>query len=235
MKGKVLISGASRGLGYELVKTYLEAGFTVYAGVRNLKRDRFNELKGKYREALQVIIMDVASTESVEAGAAAVKGMTSELDMIINNAGIYPEGGQKVLEEIDVDNFLGTYNINTLGAMRVAREFTGLLEKGSMKTLVNISSEAGSIGACHRDKEFDYCMTKAALNMQSVILQNYLRNRGIKVLAVHPGWIRSNMGGSGADLSTSEAAGLVSGVIEKFRKDLNGPVYVDYKGNIFKY
>lgn len=188
MKGKVLVSGASRGLGHELVKKYLESGFAVYACVRNFKQDGFNELKEKFGDALQVIVMDVASTKSVEGAAAAVKSTTSGLDMIINNAGIYPEGGMKVLEEVDVDNFLGTYNINTLGALRVAKEFTGLLEKGSMKTLVNISSEAGSIGACNREKEFDYCMSKAALNMQSVLLQNYLKKEGHKG-ACHTPWL----------------------------------------------
>lgn len=235
MQGKILISGASRGLGQGLAKKYLERGFIVYACMRSLKQEGFTELKERFGDALQVIAMDVASTESVERAAAAVKGMTEGLDIIINNAAVNREGGPKILEEVDVDNFLGTYNINTLGALRVAKEFVGLLERGSMKALVNISSEAGSISACRREKEFDYCMSKAALNMQSVLLQNYLGNRGIKVLALHPGWIRSDMGGPEADLTVDEAAGYVSAVIDKYHRDLGGPVYLDYMGNILKY
>lgn len=235
MKGRILVSGASRGLGHELVKKYLELGYEVFACVRSLGKEQFGELKERFGDALQVVVMDVASTESVESAAGMVKSKTPELDMIINNAAIYPEGGLKVLEELDVDNFNKTYNINTLGALRVAKEFAGLLGKGSMKTLVNISSEAGSIGSCNREKEFDYCMSKAALNMESVILQNYLGKRDIKVLALHPGWIRSDMGGPEADLSVEEAAGYVMGVVDRYRKDLGGPIYLDYKGSILKY
>lgn len=75
------------------------------------------------------------------------------------------------------------------------------------KVIVNISSEAGSIGECWRDREFDYCMSKAALNMQSVLLQKYLKSEGIKVLAIHPGWMRTDMGGAEADISPDTSAG----------------------------
>ena len=96
--------------------------------------------------------------------------------------------------------------------------------------MVNISSEAGSIGSCCLDREFDYCTTKAALNMQSTILQNYLKEKGVKILVVDPGWMRTDMGGSNANISASEAAECIYTLVESNKGNFGAPMYVDRKG-----
>lgn len=235
VKKHILITGASRGLGYALAEKYLENECIVYACMRNVSNSACEKLKDKYKNNLHLITMDVSNTASVKNAAKSIIELTIQIDVVINNAAVHMKDSLNMLEEIDVDSCLEVYNINSLGPMRVAKELLQFLENGSMKVLVNISSEAGSIGDCKREKEFDYCMSKAALNMLSVQLQNYLVHRNIKVLSIHPGWVQTDMGGFNAHFPPSEAASNVVDLIERLYKDLNGPVYVDYSGKVMNY
>lgn len=232
MNKSVLIAGASRGLGLSLVHEYLKNGFTVFAGVRNINSEKIKAIINEFSNSLIIIEMDVASTASVKSAAKQVTSYCDKLDIVINNAGIHSEDSFQVLEDVNLDNALEVYNVNSIGALRVAKEFLALLENGEDKMLVNISSEAGSIGSCQRKKEFDYCMSKAAVNMGSVLLQNYLKERKIKVLSVQPGWMRTDMGGSSAHIDPKEAAEAIFKLIEKNEHNLDAPVFVDRFGAI---
>lgn len=229
MSKNVLITGASRGLGYSLILQYLKIGYTVYACARNLENENLLHLKEEYNKNLYLIQMDIANSDSVKYAAEQVKNTCNKLDIIINNAGIHPEGSLNVLEDVDLDNALEVYNVNSVGALRVAKEFLALLEKGQNKILINISSEAGSIGSCPRSKEFHYCMSKAALNMGSQLLQNYFKERNIKVLALHPGWIRTDMGGKEADLDPLDVADSIIALSSQ-NYSMESPVFVDRNG-----
>ena len=235
MQKNILITGASRGLGLGLVTAYLEKGARVFACARKQNSSYYAELKTRFGDNLQLVEMDVSCSASVNQAAASIREMTGSLDILINNAGIHAEDSFLPIEEVNVDNCIEVYNVNTLGPLRVTKELLPLLEKGNIKVLANISSEAGSITNCRREKEFDYCMSKAALNMQSVILQNYLKAKGIKVLSIHPGWFRSDMGGPNAHLAVSEAAEGVMNAIENFGGSLDNPVYLDSTGKMIAY
>lgn len=226
----VLITGASRGLGLALARLYAENGFYVIACARNVNSDQLKGLKARCKDEIDLIPMDISQTDSVEKAAETVKKNVTFLDIIINNAGIHATDSLEELENVDIDNCLEVYSINTLGALRVTKAFISLLEKGTLKELINISTEAGSISSSERVKEFDYCMSKAALNMETKLLHNYLAKRGIKVLAVHPGWVKTDMGGMNAQFSPDEAAKNVIAVIEKCGKRLDEPIFVDYTG-----
>jgi len=232
MNKNVLIAGASRGLGYSLTYQYLKSGFTVFAGARNIKCEKLGILKTQFKDRLIVIQMDVASSQSVKKAAEQVKSYCNKLDVVINNAGIHCEDSFEILENVDLDNAIKVYNVNSIGILRVTKEFLGLLQNGDDKVLLNISSESGSIGSCKRSKEFDYCMSKAAVNMASVLLQNYLKERKIKVLAVQPGWMRTDMGGDTADIDPLEAAECIFKLVEENKHNLDAPVFVDRYGEI---
>lgn len=227
----VLITGASRGLGYALASQYLQKGYQVFACVRDIDHTQLLSLKNQYLDNLLIIPMDVALTSSVQEAAKQVSTHCNQLDLIINNAGIHPQGTLLALEEVNLDNGLEVYNVNAIGALRVAKEFLSLLSKGENPILLNISSEAGSIRNCPRSKEFHYCMSKAAMNMGSMLLQNYLKEKDnkIKVLAIHPGWIRTDMGGANADLDPLEVAEDIL-ALTKMPHDINGPIYMDRFG-----
>jgi NAD(P)-dependent dehydrogenase (short-subunit alcohol dehydrogenase family) len=225
----VLITGASKGLGYSLTELYLSKGHLVIATYRkNLE----NLEKIKENKNLLLYKMDVSDEESVKTAYEYIGNKVKYIDILINNAAIYIEDKSKTIENIDIENVIQTLNVNSIGPLRVLKYFYPLVEKGFKKLIINISSEAGSISNCWRDREYGYCMSKSALNMLSAILQNYSKNKGIKVLSIHPGWMRTDMGGPNADISPGESAeGIFNLSLKEW--DVNDKnIYMDYKGNI---
>jgi len=232
MKQEVLVTGADAGLGLSLVKRFLHGGYTVFAGVYRSK-DALLTLEGDYGDSLTLIPLDVADLESVRAAVRRVGERTGALDIVVNNAGIHLRNSKPSLEQLDLadQHLQQTMEVNAFGPLRVVQQFLPLLEKGQQKLVLNISSEAGSISDCRRENQFAYCMSKAALDMQSKILQNYLGPRGFKVLAVHPGWMRTNMGGLEAPLIPAESAdGIFQLAARKWNAD--DPIYMDYRGEL---
>lgn len=175
------------------------------------------------------ISLDVTSSSSVNAAAAEVAERFSSIDVLVNNAAILPEQGRGPLPELAIDVGLNVYNVNALGPLRVTQAFLPLLEKGQRRLIVNVSSEAGSIGDCWRKDEFLYCMSKCALNMQTMILKNLLAPQGFDLLAIHPGWLRTDMGGPNADIDPKEAAEGIFRLTNQPRQ-AGATTYIDYQG-----
>ena len=121
--------------------------------------------------------------------------------------------------------------MNALGPLRVTKALIGLLRRGSKKPLVNISSEAGSMTS-HADyiNRYDYCMSKAALNIQSVILQRYLKPEGIRVLLFNPGWMHTPMGGPDAPVNPDDSARGIADLSESLRSRPDSYMYWNYNG-----
>lgn len=228
-KPTVLITGAQRGLGFALCEALLAKGFYVYATTRREAPASLIELKKKFGDTLSILLLDVSSDESVQQAAERFALKFDHLDVLINNAGVRFDSSSAQLEEVDFDAALQTINVNSLGPLRVTRHFLSFLKKGQKRLIINISSEAGSISQCWREKEFDYCMSKAALNMQSVILHNYLQKDRLDILVVHPGWMRTDMGGPDADITPSTAAQGIVALMETPRP-AGQHFYVDYNG-----
>ena len=205
----VLIAGASRGLGLNFAKRYLEEGWRVLAGVRGDGHPGENSiggLKTKYPDSLYPLRMDLTDTASVEEAAKKAGEITERIELVINNAGIHGPSSREILEVTNLDECAAVYDVNAVGPLRVVKAFLPLIAGNGEGMIVNISSESGSIGIARREKEFDYCMSKAALNMATKLLDNYLSSRGIRVIAVHPGWMRTDIGGQNADLDPYETA-----------------------------
>ena len=124
----VLITGASRGLGYCLAEKYAAKGFYVIACARNINSEKLKNLKITYKDSIQLVAMDVSDDKSVEKAAEEVKQSIQALDIIINNAGVHFNDTDNELESVNLDHCLETFNINTLGALRVSKAFVSLLE-----------------------------------------------------------------------------------------------------------
>lgn len=229
----ILITGASRGLGFYFAKRYLETGNCVFAGTRQGNREALLKLKETYGDALHLVALEVDNTVSVEQAAGEVKDLTDHIDIIINNAAIHADSSFEELEKADLDACLPVYNINSIGPLRVVKAFLPFLKKSSEPSIFNISSESGSIGMAGRVKEFDYCMSKAALNMGTKLLSNYLKEFGIPVFAIQPGWMRTDMGGANAHLDPYETADklikLFEGLVKR-RADGEELIFVDNEG-----
>ena len=174
---------------------------------------------------------DVADTASVARLAEQVGAETGSLDILVNAAGIIRPESEFLLESFDVDGSRKLFDVNALGPLRVTKAFISLLRRGEEKLLVNISSEAGSMTS-HADyiNRYDYCMSKAALNIQSVILQRYLKPEGIRVLLFNPGWMHTQMGGPDAPLDPAESARGIVGLAEALRNKPDSYMYWNYNG-----
>jgi NAD(P)-dependent dehydrogenase (short-subunit alcohol dehydrogenase family) len=218
----VLITGANRGLGLCLVQKFAAQGWRVIATERSASvRPQGvpgnvipgNVIPGNVIPGNVVpgnvswVVLDVQDGASIAGAVRAVSALTPGLDVLINNAAVNPRPDyDALLGELDFSAMQLAYDVNALGPLRVIQSFLPLLERGQRKLIVNVSSEAGSLRHSWRDRSYGYCMSKAALNMQTTILDRALKPRGFNVLALHPGWMRTEMGGANADLDPMETA-----------------------------
>ncbi|MBN2351621.1 MAG: SDR family oxidoreductase [Spirochaetales bacterium] len=228
MSDTILITGAARGIGFALAKLFLENGFTVFALSATL-RDELTALAGTRPDRLLLFRCDVTNEDEIAAAAAGVARYTPMLDVLVNNAAVLIENRAWDLDKVDFEAMKKTYDVNSVAPLRVIKHFIGPLLRGKRKLLVNVTSEAGSIGDAWRKSEFGYCMSKAALNMASAILQNRYRDGGVKVLALHPGWVRTDMGGPEAPIPPEDSAAKLFALIRrKWRAE--DPIYFDLDG-----
>ncbi|MGC4089004.1 MAG: SDR family oxidoreductase [Polyangiaceae bacterium] len=227
MSGTVLITGAAKGLGFFLCEVFRESGWTVFAGHREMSSALAAFAASD--AAVHPVPLDVTDPEGVRAAARVVAGRVSALDVLLNNAAILPQAGRGRIDQVDIEVGQRVFDVNALGPLRVTQAFLPLLERGQRRLLVNVSSEAGSIGECWRHDDYLYCMSKAALNMQTVLLRNALAESRISLLAVHPGWMRTSMGGPNAALDPRDSARALRSLVEAPRA-ADAPIFVDQNG-----
>ena len=197
---QLLIVGASRGLGEALTRLALDRGGAVTALVR--APEALAALKTA-SPRLTVLEADVRSEDQIKRAAALVQ---SSFDAIVYNAAVHLEHDRRDVEACDPEALSATFEVNATGAVRTVKWFRRWLKPNGL--LVFISSEAGGITSAWRTSEYGYCMSKAALNMFAKLMANreLAQGSGVKVLALHPGWVRTDMGGRNAELSAEEAA-----------------------------
>jgi NAD(P)-dependent dehydrogenase (short-subunit alcohol dehydrogenase family) len=170
-----------------------------------------------------ILPLDVTDEHSIARSAVAVAAVVESLDILFNNAAIH--GGDEHLSQVQADVLLNALHINAVGAVLVAREFLSLLNKGKAPKLVNISSEAGSISRMTHFRGYNYYASKAAMNMYTRSLAFDSETEGITVVSLHPGWVRTDMGGSNAHLSVSESAAGILAVTAGLTPADNGKFY----------
>ena len=236
MSQKVLITGTGRpyALGFNLVKRYLENGDCVFASVRK-PSEALEALRKDYPDRLYILTMDISSTESVNAAAAEAGKVTDHLDLIINNATTASADTMKELPDFNLDLIAPAVNVGAVGPIRVVKAFLPLLKKSSLGALiVNISSEAGSIGKCYRSFYLDYGTEKAALNMLTMTLHNWFKNDpNLNIICLHPGWMRTNPDNHEAPLDPYEHAETLRNLFETKRHDKEGPVFITHTGEAY--
>ena len=202
----ILITGANRGIGLELTRQLLQRGDRIFAGCRQPeKAAALQDLQRTYGDQLAIVQIDVMDDESVAAAKTAVSTQTDHLDILINNAGVLVPN--ETLADFDPAKMDLTLQVNVIGPMRVTAQFVDLLRKGQNAKLINVSSQLGSIQKMTGSwGEYSYNSSKAALNMLSRMLSHDLRGDGVTVIALHPGWVQTDMGGQNAAVTVPDSA-----------------------------
>ncbi len=219
-KGTALVTGANRGLGLELAKQLREAGYAVIGTARSPA-----EASDLLATGARVVPLDVTDAKSVAALAKGLEGLA--IDILINNAGVM-SGIESVgaLSFAEVEKVLAT---NTVGPMRVTQALLPNLRSGKRKLIVSISSRLGSIAGNSNAKFYGYRESKAALNMFMRSIAMELKPEGFICVAMSPGWVRTDMGGSQAPLSPEESVKGMLSVMESLKAEDTG-AYRSYDG-----
>ncbi len=223
-----LVTGANRGLGLEFVRQLLARGDRVVAACRHPgKAAALNALTGEYPGRLHVLPLDVASEKSRAELVRELPLVCGRIDLLINNAGVLHSGerfGQLSAAHLD-----DSFRINASGPLLLTEALASTLSDGA--TVANVSSTLGSIASTGQFGTPSYNISKAAQNMATVLLAHALRDRGIGVVALHPGWVQTDMGGDGAQIAaTASVAGLLR-VIDGLTLDDSGR-FLDWQGRI---
>jgi NAD(P)-dependent dehydrogenase (short-subunit alcohol dehydrogenase family) len=207
----VLITGANRGIGLALVKAYAGRRDKVFAAVRatsdRTDLDAFAATQPKWVEVIEMDVSDPA-----EIGRARRKLEAEPIDVLINNAGI---GGpdRQTATDMDFDGLIETLGVNAIAPLRIANVFLPNVKAAKGK-IVTLSSQMGQVQSGQADS-LAYRVSKAAVNKLMRGLATELKAEGIPVLILHPGWVKTDMGGDGAQLTPEESAMQMQKLIDK--------------------
>jgi len=217
----VLITGANRGIGLALSTQYAEAGWQVIACCRDPKKaDALARL-----ENVAVKMLDVSDATGISALAKSLKGQA--IDVLINNAGIY--GGRQSFADTDTNEWVQVMRVNCLAPLHVTAALVENVAMSKQRKVVAITSRMGSIGDKPGGDEYAYRASKAALNMTMTNAAAELTAKGIAVCVIHPGWVRTDMGGNAAPVSPEDSAAGIRKVIDQLDISKTGSFW-DYRG-----
>lgn len=217
----VLITGANRGIGLEFARQYDEKGWTVIGTAR-----RPQEASKLRSYGVRVEQLDVTDPQSVAALAKKLEGVP--IDLLINNAGIL-RGRKETLNTLDFKEMDASFAVNATGPMRVLQALLPNLRQGKQKKVVNITSQLGSIEN-NTGGMYSYRASKAALNQLNKTMSVDLARDGFVCIVMHPGWVRTDMGGPMGAYSPEQSVRSMIGVIERLDQASNGS-FLDLNGN----
>jgi NAD(P)-dependent dehydrogenase (short-subunit alcohol dehydrogenase family) len=220
-----LVTGANKGIGYEIVRQLLAKDFRVFLTAR--KTSAGKKAASSLQGDVQLLQMDISDDPSIETAAKAYGEQSDRLDVLINNAAIYPDENLDILT-ISRDQLVKTFQTNTFGPVRVTQAFLPFLRKSSAPRMINISSGYGATdGLSHQVPS--YCLSKLTLNGVTIMLHQALHSEGVAVYVMCPGWVRTDMGGANATRSVEEGADTAVWLATAAPLTLSGSFFRDRK------
>lgn len=238
MSKQIIVTGGCGGLGNELVRAHLTQGDHVTAIDLKITPE-ITSLMEQYRN-LSFLPCDISSTPDVMNAIADSFLSAERIDILYHTVGIYRFQDKVYLPETDLDSIGSMFNINAVGFLRVLK---ALWTKFHQTAIICITSEAGSIGNNFRSWEYGYCMSKCAENMAAAIAQHHFDElgNGSRIMCLHPGWLRTKMGGKDAFLNTEQSvapedsAGCIKEIAESINTFPKEIMYMDYKQTPLKW
>jgi len=217
----VLITGTNRGIGLALTKLYAESGDTVFAFCRSPKSaEALNELASRSGGRVRVHALDVSDESSIKAAAKAIGD--TPIDILINNAGIRG-GDHQTLERTDTADWIEAFKVMTIAPFRVVQTFLPNLRASKNPKVMTVTTQIAAT-TWPMGGFYTYGSAKAAVNRVMLGLAHDLKDQVI-VAMIHPGWVRTDMGGAGADISPEESAAGIRNVIASLSKSDSGKFY----------
>ncbi len=232
----LLISGANRGLGFELVKQFDARAWRIHACCRAPDKAKdLQAIAAKSDGRIQVHALDVSDFAAIEALAKALDG--EPIDVLFNNAGIMEvqqrpldqQGESQSFGSIDYDEFRQILRVNVMAPMRMIEVFVDNVAASDRKTIVTMSSILGSIATADSCRWVGYRASKTAVNMMMRGLASDLKDRGITAVGIHPGWVRTDMGSAAADVAPEDSGEGLAKVVDGLTPDQSGR-YLTYDG-----
>lgn len=221
-----LVTGANKGIGFEVARELARLGLRVVLGARNARAGRAAAEKLQGEGDVVFLEVDISNEKSIRAAADELARQSDHLDVLINNAGILLDEDKSALT-LTPDIFETTLRTNTLGPWLVAQVFAPLLEKGHEPRIVNVSSGGGQLEDGADGWAPAYCVSKTALNGVTVQLAAALPKFAVN--SVCPGWVRTDMGGGSATRSVAEGAATIVWLATDAPHDLTGKFVKDRK------
>lgn len=224
MSSTVFITGANRGIGLSLTQLYINNGWRVHATTRDLSNSQELVNLSKNNPSLTLHELDVTNYQKV----AELAQQLPVIDLLINNAGYYgPKGAG--FGHTDVREWRKVFEVNTIAPLKLVETFYPLLAQSPMKKIACISSKVGSMTENTSGGGYIYRSSKAALNSVAKSLSNDLKEQGFTVVALHPGWVQTAMGGPNALIDSQTSAKGIAQVIEQSTPQNSGQ-FINFDG-----
>jgi NAD(P)-dependent dehydrogenase (short-subunit alcohol dehydrogenase family) len=214
-----LITGSNKGIGLAFVESYARDGWRVFATCRTPSAAKeLNKLAAGSNGRVSVHALDVSDFEAIDALATATKG--EAIDVLINNAGVFDPS--PAFGRTDYDAWAHVFRVNTMAALRMAEAFVDHVARSQKKIMAGISSGMGSIADNGSGGFYAYRTSKSALQMVMRSLALDLEPRGIVSVALNPGWVRTDMGGPGGNLTPAECVRCLRAILDKLTMNDSG-------------
>lgn len=224
----VLITGANRGIGLALTQQYLESGWQVVATCRDpANAGELNRLKKNF-SALDLLTLDVTFPADITSMATHLNG--KPIDILINNAGVYGQSSS-YFGNTNTELWLEAFKANTIAPMKIMEALVDNVAASEKRIIASMSSKMGSMDDNGSGGSYVYRSTKAALNAVMVSAAHDLKSKGITAVILHPGWVRTDMGGPNGEISSAESATRLRKILASLSPENAGDFY-DIDGSI---
>jgi len=219
-----LITGTNRGIGLEFVRQYAMEGWRVLACCRNpASATALNHLANQYPDRITIHPLDVANHLQIEQLSQALSGQS--IDLLINNAGVYPSDHGDTFGKTDYAAWTYAFEVNSMAPLKMAEAFIQHLTRSQLRTIITITSKMGSIADNRGGGSYIYRASKSAVNIVMKSLSIDLKSSQITAVLLHPGWVRTDMGGPNGLISTEQSVTGMRQVISALKYEDSGKFY----------